>query len=84
MRSVQRFIRSCIDSRETAGLCQSVRGAFPCSYPVGENAGQILMQRLRIVPNNLQTVALGRPLWSERAGDHMAPGLHCRRLGGHR
>src|SRR2546430_10825798 len=30
------------DSKETAGLCQTVCGAFLCSYPVTENARQTL------------------------------------------
>ena len=41
MRAIQRFIRFCIDSKGTAGLCQTVCGGFLCSYLVGENARQI-------------------------------------------
>ena len=36
----QYFIRSCIDSKESAGLCQTVCGAFLCSCPTNENARQ--------------------------------------------
>ena len=40
--AVQRIIRSCIDSKETAGSCQTVCGAFLCSYRVAENVRQTL------------------------------------------
>lgn len=36
------FIRSCIGSKETAGLCQMVCGAFLCGYPEGETGRRIL------------------------------------------
>jgi len=36
------FIRSDRDSKETPGLCQTVCGAFLCSYPATENARQTL------------------------------------------
>jgi hypothetical protein len=38
---------------------------------------KLLVQRLRIVANNLQTAALAWPFRSEGTDDHISSGLHC-------
>ncbi len=37
---------------------------------------KLLMQRLRFVPNNLQTAALGWSFWPESADDYISSRLH--------
>jgi len=38
---------------------------------------KLLVQRRRIVANNLKTAALGWPFWSESTDDHISARLHC-------
>ena len=68
-------IRPGKNNRETAGPCRTAFGAVPWNFATSESESEFLVQRLRIVSNNLKAAAFRWNFRAERADYDMPSSL---------